>query len=308
MKPFWQSILQWFDSSVESEKSPSKSSSEDIDWIRSIPFLSLHVVCLAVIFVGWSWIAVGVAVALYFIRMFAITAFYHRYFCHRAFKTSRFGQFLFAAAGCAAVQKGPLWWAAHHRHHHRNSDQETDVHSPHTSGMFWSHMGWILSKENFPTNLKAVPDLAKFPELRFLDRFDLIEPFLLAISVFSLGSYLEWAAPHLGTSGPQMLVWGFIISTVVLFHGTSTINSLTHKFGTKRYRTSDESRNSFILALITLGEGWHNNHHYFPASARQGFFWWEIDVSYYLLYLLSKTGLVWELRPIPEAARQGGRL
>jgi len=308
MKPFWQSILQWFDSSVGSEEALSKSNSRNIDWIRSIPFLSLHLLCLAVIFVGWSWIAVGVAVALYFLRMFAITAFYHRYFCHRAFKTSRFGQFLFAVAGCAAVQKGPLWWSAHHRHHHRHSDQETDVHSPHTSGMFWSHMGWILSKENFPTNLKAVPDLAKFPELRFLDRFDLIVPFLLGISVFGLGSYLEWTAPHLGTSGPQMLVWGFIISTVFLFHGTCTINSLTHTFGTKRYKTSDESRNSFILALITLGEGWHNNHHYFPASARQGFFWWEIDVSYYLLYLLSKTGLVWELRPVPETARQGGRI
>jgi stearoyl-CoA desaturase (delta-9 desaturase) len=268
----------------------------------------LHLMCFAVIWVGWSWTAVIVAISLYFLRMFAITGFYHRYFSHRSFETSRWTQFLFAAWGNAAVQKGPLWWAAHHRHHHRHSDKETDVHSPITSGFFWSHIGWITCKGNFTTNLKNVPDLAKYPELRFLDRFETLVPILLAASLFGLGSLLESLAPQLGTSGPQLLIWGFFISTIVLFHGTSTINSLCHLMGRKRYKTADESRNSLILALITLGEGWHNNHHHFPASVRQGFYWWEIDITYYVLCVFSWMGLIWNLTPVPETARNSSRI
>jgi stearoyl-CoA desaturase (delta-9 desaturase) len=264
--------------------------------------------CLGVFWVGWSGIAVTVAIALYVIRMFAITGFYHRYFSHRSFETSRWAQFLFAVWGNSAVQKGPLWWAAHHRHHHRHSDKETDVHSPHTSGFFWSHIGWITCKGNFTTNLKAVPDLAKFPELRFLDRFETTVPILLATSLFGLGSLLQILAPQLETTGPQLLIWGFFISTIVLFHGTCTINSLAHLMGRKRYRTSDESRNSLFLALITLGEGWHNNHHHFSASVRQGFYWWEIDITYYVLYLFSRIGLIWNLTPVSEATRNIGRV
>ena len=264
--------------------------------------------CFAVIWVGWSWTAVIVAISLYFLRMFAITGFYHRYFSHRSFETSRWAQFLFAAWGNTAVQKGPLWWAAHHRHHHRHSDKETDVHSPITSGFFWSHIGWITCKGNFTTNLKAVPDLAKYPELRFLDRFETLVPILLAASLFGLGSLLQIWAPQLGTSGPQLLIWGFFISTIVLFHGTCTINSLSHLLGKQRYRTSDESRNCLILALITLGEGWHNNHHHFPAAVRQGFYWWEIDITYYVLCLFSRIGLIWNLTPVPEAARNTNRI
>jgi stearoyl-CoA desaturase (delta-9 desaturase) len=286
----------------------SESEALDIDWIRSIPFFLLHLTCFAVIWVGWSWTAVLVAVSLYFLRMFAITGFYHRYFSHRSFETSRWAQFLFAVWGNSAVQKGPLWWAAHHRHHHRHSDKETDVHSPHTSGFFWSHIGWITCKGNFTTNLKAVPDLAKFPELRFLDRFETTVPILLATSLFGLGSLLQVLAPQLETTGPQLLIWGFFISTIVLFHGTCTINSLAHLMGRKRYRTSDESRNSLFLALITLGEGWHNNHHHFSASVRQGFYWWEIDITYYVLYLFSRIGLIWNLTPVSEATRNIGRV
>ncbi|MDA2926624.1 acyl-CoA desaturase [Acidobacteria bacterium AH-259-G07] len=303
MKAYLVGVVRWFDTSARAKEPISESESRDLDWIRSIPFLFLHLMCFGVIWVGWSWTAVLVAFALYFIRMFAVTGFYHRYFSHRTFKTSRWAQFLFAVFGSTAVQKGPLWWAAHHRHHHRHSDQEKDIHSPHTSGFFWSHMGWILCKSNFPTNLKAVPDLIKFPELRFLDRFDLVVPMLLALLLFAFGTFLQWSAPQLGTSGTQMLIWGFFISTVVLFHGTCTINSLAHMMGKKRYQTSDDSRNSLILALITLGEGWHNNHHHFPASVRQGFYWWEIDISYYLLYLLSRTGIIWDLKPVPQARR-----
>ncbi len=231
----WIAVARWFDNSMGAQPI-AESEALDIDYVRSIPFLMLHLMCFAVIWVGWSWTAVTVAIALYFVRMFAITGFYHRYFSHRSFETSRWAQFLFAAWGNSAVQKGPLWWAAHHRHHHRHSDKETDIHSPHTSGFFWSHIGWITCKGNFKTNLKAVPDLASYPELRFLDRFETVVPILLATTLFGLGSLLEKVAPQLGTSGPQLLIWGFFISTIVLFHGTCTINSLSHLIGRKRYQ------------------------------------------------------------------------
>ena len=271
-----------------------------VEWSRITPFVIVHLPCLAVFWVGWSWPAVAVAIALYWIRMFGITAFYHRYFSHRSFKTSRWAQFLFAVLGGSSVQRGPLWWAAHHRHHHRHSDDPEDVHSPIQDSLVWSHMGWIIARSNFYTRLDKVRDLVKYPELRFLDRFDTLVPILLALGLFGLGACLEAYRPAWGTTSWQMLIWGFFISTAVLFHGTCTINSLSHKFGNRRYSTDDHSRNNFWLALLTLGEGWHNNHHHYPGSVRQGFFWWEIDISYYLLLLLEKVGLIWDLNPVPE--------
>jgi stearoyl-CoA desaturase (delta-9 desaturase) len=243
---------------------------------------------------------VGVAVLLYWVRMFAITGFYHRYFSHKAFKTNRFWQFIFGAIGNASVQRGPLWWAAHHRHHHRFTDQEQDVHSPSRHGFWWSHIGWLTSKANFPTNYKYVAEWAKYPELRWLNRYDTVVPVLLALALYILGALLERFAPQLGTNGLQMVVWGFFISTTVLLHATVTINSLDHMFGSRRYDTPDTSRNNALLALITLGEGWHNNHHHYAVSARQGFFWWETDITYYLLVLMSRLGIVSDLRPVPE--------
>jgi stearoyl-CoA desaturase (delta-9 desaturase) len=262
-----------------------------------------------VIFTGWSWFAVGVAVFLYFIRMFAITGFYHRYFSHRTFRTSRFMQFLMAVLGNSSVQRGPLWWAATHRHHHQHSDQEEDVHSPTMRGFIWSHIGWMTSARNFPTNYKRVKDLARFPELVFLNRFDLLVPLLFALSMLGLGWAVGHFWPESGTSAGQMLVWGFFISTIFLLHGTLFINSLAHTFGRRRYETTDTSRNSLLLALITLGEGWHNNHHHSMTSVRQGFFWYEIDITFYILKMLSWTGLIWDLRPVPAAAyREAARL
>jgi len=300
------SIIRWFDSWAGTEEVPEDPF--EVDWIRVIPFIFLHLGCLGVIWVGFSWTALGVAAAFYFLRMFAITGFYHRYFSHRTFKTSRVGQFLFAVWGSAAIQKGPLWWAAHHRHHHRYSDKPNDLHSPSQHGFIWSHVGWITSKANFPTRLENVKDLARYPELRFLDRFDVVVTASVAVFMFGLGALLARVAPELGTSGPQMLVWGFFISTVFLFHGTCTINSLSHTFGRRRYETTDTSRNSFLLSLVTLGEGWHNNHHHFPASTRQGFYWWEIDITYYGLKVLSWIGLIWDLRPVPEHVRSAKSL
>jgi stearoyl-CoA desaturase (delta-9 desaturase) len=302
-----RSVARWFDSSADLGVH-FDATSKKIDWIRSIPFFGVHALCLAVIWVKWSWIALGVAALLYFVRMFAVTGFYHRYFSHRTFKTSRAFQFVMAVAGNACAQRGPLWWAAHHRHHHKHSDKEEDLHSPHHGGFIYSHMLWIMTPKNVPTHFKAIADFAKFPELRFLDRFDTLVPFLLGAFLFFLGLTLDLIFPSLGTSGLQMLVWGFFISTVVLFHATCTINSLSHVFGRRRYKTGDHSRNSLALALLTLGEGWHNNHHHYPASTRQGFYWWEIDITYYMLRVLSWFGLIWDLKPVPVGHRETGRL
>ena len=279
-----------------------------IDWGRVIPFMLLHASVLFVFVVGFSWIAFATAVVMYAVRMFAITAGYHRYFSHRAFRTSRAGQFALAVLGASAAQRGPLWWAAHHRHHQEFSDEPEDLHSPTQKGFFWSHIGWVLDRTNFRSRIERVKDFARFPELRFLDRFDILVPVLLGVGTFLFGVALETWAPGLGTNGWQMLVWGFVVSTIALYHGTFTVNSLAHVFGRRRFATKDTSRNSFLIALITLGEGWHNNHHHYPASARQGFYWWEVDVSYYVLRALAFFGLVWDIRPVPERALNARRL
>ncbi|EMR12589.1 delta-9 fatty acid desaturase [Methylophaga lonarensis MPL] len=291
----------WFDNGSETPESQAPDSRE-IDWLRVVPFIFLHLGCLAVLWVGVSTTAVLVAAFLYFVRMFAITAFYHRYFSHKAFKTSRAMQFAFAVLGASATQRGPLWWAAHHRQHHRHSDQNEDPHSP-RQGFLWSHMGWFLSKKHFRADYSLIPDLKRYPELRWLDRFDVFVPVTLAVGLFALGTLLENIAPQLGTNGWQLLVWGFFISTVVLIHATLSINSLAHRFGKQRYETGDQSRNNFLLALLTLGEGWHNNHHHHSASVRQGFYWWEIDISFYLLKLMHWSGLIWDLKQVPAAKR-----
>ena len=290
----------WVDSHSSLQSEADAQTPQKVDWFRLIPFMGIHAACFAVIWVGWSWPAVILAVVLYVARMFAITGFYHRYFSHRSFSTSRFMQFLMAAAGNSSVQRGPLWWAAHHRHHHRTSDQPEDHHSPRQQGFWWAHVGWVSSKANFRTNLKLVPDLAKFPELVFLDRFDTTIPFLLAMSCLGLGWGLNFIWPELGTSAVQMFIWGFCISTVAVAHGTFTVNSLTHLIGRQVYPSKDDSRNSLLIALITLGEGWHNNHHYYQSSVRQGFRWWQIDITYYLLWTMSCVGLVWDMKPVPQ--------
>lgn len=284
----------------------TRSLPERAEWGRLIPFIILHLGCLGVFWVGWSPVAVVVCALLYVVRMFLITGVYHRYFCHKSFKASRSVQFLFALLGLLCVQRGALWWAAVHRHHHAHSDEDVDVHSPRQKGFLWAHIGWMTSSKNFPTDYKLIPDLAKFPELVFLNRFDLIGPLLLAALVYGLGSLLNSISPGLHTSGLQMLVWGGFISTVLLFHGTCCINSMAHVWGKPRYDTGDDSRNSFLLAIITLGEGWHNNHHRYQSSARQGFYWWEIDPTYYTLRFLAALGIISNLKRVPESAYQEG--
>ena len=302
----WRSLLAWFDAGAVDESVHAQSKS--IDWLRTVPFVGMHLACLGVIWTGWSPVAVGTAIALYLLRMFAITGFYHRYFSHRSFRTSRTIQFIFALLGAASVQRGPIWWAAHHRHHHATTEREEDPHSPVHHGLWWSHTGWFLTLEHFSAPAERVRDWKVYPELRFLDRFDIIVPILLAIGLLLTGAFLENVAPQLGTSAGQMLVWGFFVSTVFLYHGTFTINSLGHRWGKRRYATDDNSRNNFWLALLTLGEGWHNNHHHYPVSVKQGFYWWEIDITYYLLRSMAAMGLIWDLKPVPQNIRESNRI
>lgn len=292
----WATMRRWVD--TEASASDDARDPDRIDWLRTLPFAGMHLACLGVIWVGISPTALWMALGLYVLRMFAITGFYHRYFSHRAFRASRAAQFVFGVIGASAVQRGPLWWAAHHRHHHRHADSSVDLHAP-RHGFWRSHMLWFLTPRGFRTDLSRVPDLARFPELRWLDRFDTLVPVLLAVALYVLGGLLEQRAPQLGTNGPQLLVWGFFVSTVVLFHASVTINSFAHRFGRRRFDTRDDSRNNGWLALLTFGEGWHNNHHFYPGSARQGLRWWELDITYYGLKLLAMLGLVRDLKPYP---------
>lgn len=266
--------------------------------MNHIVFILIHLGCLLVIFSGVSPIAVAVCLGFYVLRMFAITAGYHRLFSHRSYQTSRVFQFILGFIGTAAVQRGPLWWAANHRHHHRHSDTEEDIHSPGVRGLWWAHVGWVLSDED-RGDWALVKDLAALPELRLLEKYHYIPPLLLLGGTYVLGMILNYNFPELHTNGLQMMVWGALISTVLLYHGTFAINSIAHVIGTRRFDTKDDSRNNLLLAIITLGEGWHNNHHRYPGSERQGFYWWEIDLSHYLLKLLSVFGIVWGLRVPP---------
>lgn len=271
------------------------------DLLGAIPFILIHLACFTAFFTGVSMVAVIVCLAGVYVRLFALTGGFHRYFAHRSYKTSRVFQFVMAYIGTSAAQMGPLWWAGHHRDHHRYSDTEKDLHSPITQGFFESHIGWILRKKNYPKDIeKKIPDFAKFGELRFLNRFPLIPPVILAFGMFFLGVLLENYYPGLHTNGWQMLVWGFVISTVLLYHITFSINSFTHILGWQRFKTGDQSRNFLPLALLTWGEGWHNNHHHYPHSEPQGFFWWEIDITHYVLNVLSWFGIVWDIRKAPK--------
>ncbi len=260
-------------------------------WNLSVPFFAVHAIAIAGIFwMGWSWKGFALAIGLYYARMLFVTSAYHRYFSHRTFKTSRWFQFVLAFLAQTSSQKGVLWWAGHHRQHHKLSDKPGDIHSMKLDGFLWSHVAWILSTKHEATAWEEIPDLAKYPELRWLNRWHLVPVVLFAVATWLIGGWFG-------------LLWGFFVSTTLLWHGTFTINSLCHWFGRRRYSTTDESKNSLTFALVTLGEGWHNNHHYYPRAVNQGFYWWEIDITYYVLRLMAAIGLVWDLHVIPKKIR-----
>ncbi len=254
----------------------------------TLSFWGVHLLCLTALFIPFQSSDLALCIALYYLRMFFITGGYHRYFSHRTYQTSRPFQFFIAFMAMTSSQKGVLWWGAHHRHHHQFSDQKKDIHSP-QKGFWWSHAGWILSSEYEATDLTKIQDFARYTELLWLNRFWAVPAFIYASVLFVFG-------------GIHAFIWGGVISTVLLWHGTFTINSLSHFWGNRRYETGDTSRNNLFLSLITLGEGWHNNHHRFPGATRNGFFWYEIDITYYVLKVFSWIGLVWNLRPVPSAA------
>ncbi|MBI4979359.1 MAG: acyl-CoA desaturase [Spirochaetes bacterium] len=300
-------FVTWFSSDYSVLADVPADNKKGIDWAAAAPFILFHLMCFGIIWVGWSPFAVIFAAAFYVVRMFGITAFYHRYFAHRAFKSNRFFTFLFAFLGCSAMQKGPLWWAAIHRHHHIYADTKDDIHSPKIHGFLWSHIGWILAHENKRTRVEYIKDWQKFPEIVFIDKFALAIPFVVAVGVFLLGHVLFYYAPWLHTNGMQLLVWGVFVSTVVCSHATFSINSIDHMFGSRRYEMPNTSRNNVLMAILTLGEGWHNNHHHYAITARAGFYWWEIDITYYVLVILSWIGIVKDLRPLPKNIRDSGQ-
>ena len=271
-----------------------RADDERVNWVSSIPMFLIHGLCLLAVFTGVTWKALALCFVLYFGRMWFITAGYHRYFSHRSYKTSRAFQFVLAFGGGSAAQKGALWWASHHRDHHRFSDTDRDVHSP-LKGFWWSHIGWILCDKYKGWDPDSIKDFNKFPELRFITKHDWIPPWTVAIA-----SYL--------IAGWPGLIVGFFWSTVLLWHGTFTVNSLAHVMGRRRYATTDTSRNSALIALWTGGEGWHNNHHYYQAAARNGFFWWEYDPTYYVLKVLSWFRIVRDLKVPPARVLKGARV
>jgi stearoyl-CoA desaturase (delta-9 desaturase) len=267
----------------------AKSSSRLMTWLQAVPFIFMHVACLAVFlpFIHATALALTLFAVTYAIRVFGLTAGFHRYFAHRSFKTSRVFQFVLAWMGTSALQRGPIWWAGHHRHHHRHSDDELDVHSPIMDTIWQSHIGWIFDEDWAHTPWHDMRDFANYPELRFLEKHHWVPGISLAVLCFLIGGW-------------DGLVWGFFVSTVAVYHVTFFVNSLCHLWGTRRYKTTDFSRNNALVALLTFGEGWHNNHHYYQSSANQGFRWYEFDLSYAILRLLSWFGIVWDLRKPPK--------
>lgn len=230
-----------------------------------------------------TWTSALMGMGFYVLRMFGITAGYHRYFAHQSYKTGRAFQFFLAWIGCMALQKGPLWWAREHRNHHKYSDTEEDPHSPIVRSVWWAHMGWVIWYRHRETDPNEMKEFTKYPELRWLDRHHWVPGVLLAITCYLID----------GVSG---LAWSFVVGTVALYHATFLINSVCHLLGSRRFDTDDRSRNNWWAALLTMGEGWHNNHHHYQSSARQGFRWWEIDISYYLIRLLGWLRIVRDIR------------
>ncbi|BCS34367.1 delta 9 acyl-lipid fatty acid desaturase [Luteitalea sp. TBR-22] len=245
---------------------------------------------LLVLFVPFSAGMLALWAVSHFLRAIGLTLTYHRYFAHRAFRMGRVTQFVWALIGCAAMQKGPLWWAGHHVTHHKFADREGDPHSPIISGFYHAHLGWFLNDmrhDHLPESNPVVRDFGKYRELRLLDEYYWAPPLLMAIALYLYG-------------GLQWLAWGFLLPTMTLAHATFAINTINHLYGSRRFDTVDESRNNPITALFAVGEGWHNNHHRYQRSARNGFYWWEFDPTWYVIKAMSLLGLAWDLQPVPE--------
>lgn len=277
------------------------------NWLHEMDFIGIHLVPLLAIFTHvttFDWILCAV---LYVVRMFFVTGGYHRYFSHRSYKTSRFFQFILAFGAQTSFQKGAIWWAANHRIHHKHSDTPEDPHSAKIYGFWYAHIGWIMGPEHKPTRFDLIKDV-KEKELFWLNRYHWVPPVILAAVVYFVGNKVNGTGWFDLSAGLSTLFIGFFLSTILLFHGTFTINSLMHTIGKPRYKTGDESKNNLILALVTLGEGWHNNHHYYQSATRQGFYWWEIDITYYVIRTLGFLGIVWDIRGVPQKVKDNNKV
>ena len=253
-------------------------------------FWTVQASALLVFFVPFSWGFVALWAASHFLRAIGLTLSFHRYFAHRAFKMNRVARFAWAFIGTAAMQKGPLWWAGHHVNHHKFADRDGDPHSPMVSGVYYAHIGWFLNDTKHDTLAPSNPvirDFSTAPELAFLERYFFLPPVLLAAAMFAIGGF-PW------------LVWGFCLPTMTLAHATFAINTVNHMFGSRRFDTVDESRNNPITALFAVGEGWHNNHHRYQRAARNGFYWWEFDPTWYVIRTMAAVGLAWDLQSVPK--------
>jgi stearoyl-CoA desaturase (delta-9 desaturase) len=257
--------------------------------ITMVVFWVVQVSALLVFVVPFSAGYIGLWAVSHFLRAVGLTLAFHRYFAHRAFQMNRVARFVWACIGTAAMQKGPLWWAGHHVNHHRFADREGDPHSPMISGVYYAHIGWFLNdaKHNvIEASNPVIRDFSKAPEILWLDRLFFVPPILLALAIYLAG-------------GMPWLVWGFCLPTVTLAHATFAINTVNHLFGSRRFDTIDESRNNVVTALFAAGEGWHNNHHRYQRAARNGFYWWEFDPTWYVIRLMEMVGLAWDVQPVP---------
>lgn len=277
-----------------------------VNWWNSAALVGIHAGALLVFWTGASVPALVAAAAVYWTQIFGVSAGYHRYFAHRSFRTSRAFQFLLAYLGASAAQMGPLWWVSYHRRHHARADGPGDVHSPRQAGLLWAHVGWVLDENSAAMDPRYVQDWLRYPELRWLDRLRWVPPLTVIALLAGLGFMLQAVRPEWGAGPLQMVAWGFFVATTVCYQVTFCVNSLSHRFGRRRFETHDDSRNIAWLALLTNGEGWHNNHHRFPSSEKHGVAWWEVDVTHYILRGLSLLGVVWAIRTHGLAARHDG--
>jgi stearoyl-CoA desaturase (delta-9 desaturase) len=262
-----------------------------------VVFWAVQLSALLVFAVPFTWGLVGLWAASHFIRAVGLTLAFHRYFAHRAFQMNRVTRFVWAFIGTSAMQKGPLWWAGHHVNHHRFADRDGDPHSPMVSGVYYAHVGWFLNDARHDRLEQSNPvmrDFSKAPELMFLDRFHFVPPLILALSMYFIGG-LPW------------LVWGFCLPTFTLAHATFAINTVNHMFGSRRFETRDESRNNIVTAIFAAGEGWHNNHHRYQRAARNGFYWWEFDLTWYVIRAMAAVRLAWNVQPVPVRIYQEAR-
>jgi len=274
-----------------------KTLGQPIVWLTTSFILAFHIGALAALFF-FSWKAFLLAMVLWWIAGgLGIGMGYHRLLTHRGYKTPKWIEYCLTVCGTLALEGGPIFWVATHRMHHQNTDREGDPHSPH-DGAFWSHVGWILTGQTMHNNanelLPFVPELRKDKFHTWISRWHWVPLTTLGAALFAF-------------AGWRCLLWGIFFRTVIGLHSTWLVNSATHMWGRRRFPTHDNSRNSLWVALLTFGEGWHNNHHAFPQSARHGMAWYEFDPNWYGILILRMLGLARNVKTACVEARKAAR-